>query len=66
MNAEVLRKTLNRHLGGLFVELVCAVSETLGMNGDELLERMLTNPKAETMIAVLCSVDLKKDNHETG
>lgn len=61
MNAKVLRETLDRRLWGVFIELVCAVSETLEIDADELLERMLTNPKAETMIAALCSGVLKKE-----
>ena len=36
MNADVLRETLYKRLWGLFIELVCAVSETLE-NGLEFL-----------------------------
>jgi hypothetical protein len=62
MNADVLRETLDKRLWGLFIELVCAVSETLEIGADELFERMLTNPKAETMIMALCSSVMVKDD----
>jgi len=38
---------------GKFQELVCTVAEILGMDIDELLEKMLTNQKAEAMISAL-------------
>lgn len=53
MNAEILNETLNRRLWGLFLELVCTVAEALGIDADELLEKMLINPKAEAMISAL-------------
>jgi len=53
MNAEILNETLDRRLWGLFQELICTVAEILGMDADELLEKMLTNPKAEAMISAL-------------
>jgi predicted nucleic acid-binding Zn finger protein len=62
MNADVLRETLDKRLWGLFIELVCAVSETLEIGADELFERMLTNPKAETMIMALCCSVMVKDD----
>jgi hypothetical protein len=62
MNADVLRETLDRRLWGLFIELVCAVSEILEIDADELFERMLTNPKAETMIMALCCSVMGKDD----
>jgi len=49
MNAEILNDTLDRRLWELFQELVCTVAEILGMDADELL----TNQKAEAMIAAL-------------
>jgi hypothetical protein len=49
-------------LWGLFIELVCAVSETLEIGADELFERMLTNPKAEAMIMALCCSVMVKDD----
>ena len=62
MNADVLRETLDKRLWGLFIELVCAVSEILGIDADELIERMLTNPKAEAMIMALYSSVMGKDD----
>jgi len=53
MNAEILNETLDRRLWGLFQELVCTVTEILGMDVDGLLEKMLTNQKAEAMISAL-------------
>jgi len=53
MNAEVLNQTLDRRLWGLFQELVRTVGEILGMDADEMLEKMLTNQKAEAMISAL-------------
>ena len=53
MNAEILNETLDRRLWGLFQELVCTVAEILGMDTDELFEKILTNQKAEAMISAL-------------
>lgn len=61
MNADVLRETLDRRLWGLFMELVCTVSEILEMDADDLLEKMLTNPKAGAMIMALCSSVVKEE-----
>jgi predicted nucleic acid-binding Zn finger protein len=47
MNADVLRKTLDRRLWGLFIELVCSVCEQLEMDAQDLLEKMLANPKKQ-------------------
>jgi len=60
MNAEILNKTLDRRLWGLFQELACTLAEILGMDADELLEKILTNQKAEAMISIMlttCNLD---------
>jgi hypothetical protein len=62
MNADVLRETLDKRLWGLFIDSVCAVSEILKIDVDVLLERMLTNPKAETMIMSLYSSMMGKED----
>ncbi len=62
MNADVLRETLDRRLWGLFIELVCSVCEVLEMDADDLLEKMLANPKAESMIIALCCSVMVKDD----
>ena len=62
MNAEVLKETLDSRLWGLFIDLVCAVSEIFEIDADELIERMLANPKAETMIMALCSSVIGKED----
>ena len=62
MNADVLRETLDKRLWGLFIELVCSVCELLEMDAQDLLEKMLVNPKAESMILALCSSVLVKDD----
>ena len=62
MNADVLRETLDRRLWGLFIELVCSVCEVLEMDGDDLIEKMLANPKAESMIIALCCSVMVKDD----
>jgi len=61
MNADVLRETLDRRLWGLFVELICTVSEVLELDANDLIEIMLTNPKAEAMITALCSSMVKDE-----
>jgi len=53
MNSNILDETLNRRLWGLFQELVCTVAEIIGMDADELLEKVLINQKAEAMISAL-------------
>lgn len=62
MNADVLRETLDRRLWGLFIELVCSICEVLEMDADDLLEKMLANPKAESMIIALCCSVMVKDD----
>lgn len=62
MNADVLRETLDRRLWGLFIELACSVCEVLEMDADDLLEKMLANPKAESMIIALCCSVMVKDD----
>ena len=62
MNADVLGETLDRRLWGLFIELVCSVCEVLEMDADDLLEKMLANPKAESMIIALCCSVMVKDD----
>jgi len=62
MNAEILRETLDKRLWGLFIELVNEVCEVLEMDAEDLLEKMLTNPKAESMIIALCCSVMVKDD----
>ena len=62
MNADLLRETLDRRLWGLFIELVCSVCVVLEMDADDLLEKMLANPKAESMIIALCCSVMVKDD----
>ena len=62
MNADVLRETLDRRLWGLFIELVCTVCEVLEMDAHDLLEKMLANPRAESMVIALCSSVIVKDD----
>lgn len=62
MNADVLRETLDRRLWGLFIELVCSVCEVLEMDADDLLGKMLANPKAKSMIIALCCSVMVKDD----
>jgi len=52
MNAEWLRVTLDKRLWGLFLEIVSIVAEVFGMDGDDLLEKILTNPEAEFLTAL--------------
>lgn len=62
MNADVLREMLDKRLWELFIELVSAVCKILEMDTDDLIEKMLANPKAESMIiAMCCSVMVKDD-----
>lgn len=61
MNADVLRETLDRRLWGLFIELICTVCEVLEMDADDVLEKMLTNSKAETMFMALCASMVKEE-----
>lgn len=62
MNADVLRGTLDRRLRGLFIELVCSVCEVLEMDAYDLLEKILSNLKGETMIMTLCCSVMVKDD----
>ncbi len=61
MNADMLRETLDKRLWGLFIELLCNVCEVLEMDANDLLEKMLVNPKAESMILRLCSSMVKEE-----
>jgi len=61
MNADVLRETLDRRLWRLFIELICTVCEVLEMDADDVLEKMLTNSKEETMFMVLCASVVKEE-----
>jgi len=62
MNADVLRETLDKRLWELFIELVSAVCKILEMDADDLIEKMLANPKAESMIIALCCSVMVKDD----
>ena len=62
MNSEVLRETLDKRLWVLFIELVSELYEVLEMDADDLLEKMLANPKAESMIIALCCSVMVKDD----
>ncbi len=50
-----------RRLWGLFIELVCTVCEVLEMDADDVLEKMLTNSKAEAMFMTLCASVAKEE-----
>ncbi|MDD2314485.1 MAG: hypothetical protein WCR50_01730 [Proteiniphilum sp.] len=62
MNSEVLRETLDKRLWVLFIELVSELYEVLEMDAEDLLEKMLTNPKAESMIIALCCSVMVREN----
>jgi len=50
MNAEYLRMTLHRRLWGLFLETIQLIAQILNLDADELLQRVLTCPKAEKLL----------------
>jgi len=66
MNAEILNETLDRRLWELFQELVCTVAEIFGMDADELLEKLLTNQKAEAMISIMLETCASDDDWPNG
>lgn len=66
MNGEVLRETLDRHLWGLFLEMVCTVARVLGVDALDLLKRLLYNQERESMVSALWTAVRKNENSETG
>ena len=50
MNAECLRMTLDRRLWELFVATIRIIAETFEIDADDLLKKVLTNPKAEFLL----------------
>jgi Transposase DDE domain. len=52
MNDEWLRMTLDRRLWELFLEIVSIVAAVFDIDSDDLLEKILTNPDAERLMAV--------------
>ena len=52
MNAEWLRMTLNKRLWELFLEMVSIVAAVFDIDCDDLLEKILTKPDAERLMAV--------------
>ena len=66
MNAEKLRETLDRRLWGLFVELLNAVSDILGIDAEDLIEKILADSKAESMVAALYCAVITEENYKTG
>lgn len=62
MNAEILSETLDRRLWGLFQELVNTIAEVLGIDANDLIERMLTNLKTEALISTILMGFTAKDD----
>jgi hypothetical protein len=52
MNAEWLRMTLDKRLWELFLEIVCIVATVFDIDSNDLLEKILTSPNAENLMAV--------------
>ena len=50
MNAECLRMTLDRRLWELFMATIRIIAETFEIDADDLLKKVLTNPKAEFLL----------------
>lgn len=53
MNAEWLRMTLDKRLWGLFLEIVSIVAKVFDVDCDDLLQTILTNPQAESLMVPL-------------
>jgi hypothetical protein len=51
---------------GLFVEIVCSLSEIFEIDVIDLLERILTNPKGESLVVALWGAVGAKEQNENG
>jgi hypothetical protein len=51
MNNECLRMTLDRRLWGLFLETVRVIAGVFEADADDLLKKILTNPKVEQLVS---------------
>jgi hypothetical protein len=60
MNADRLRQTLDERLWWLFVEIIQTLVAVLEMDADELLEKIVTNPAVEQLIANMLESQLQE------
>jgi len=60
MNAECLQMTLDRRLWELFLETIRIIAEAFDIDADDLLERILTDPKAEQLLNMFTENKLKE------
>jgi hypothetical protein len=60
MNADRLRQTLDERLWGLFVEIIQTIVTIPEMDADELLEKIVTNPAVEQLIANMLESQLQE------
>jgi len=60
MNAERLRMTLDKRLWELFLETIRIIAEVFGIDADELLNKILTNPEAEQLLNPIIESRLKE------
>ena len=60
MNAECLRMTLDRRIWELFMATIRIIAEALDIDADDLLKRVLTNPKAEFLLNLYTQTCLKE------
>ena len=60
MNAECLRMTLDMRLWELILVLIQAIAEIFDVDVDDLLKKILTNPKAECLVNLIIENNLKE------
>jgi hypothetical protein len=60
MNADRLRQTLDERLWWLFVEIIQTIVTIPEMDADELLEKIVTNPAVEQLIANMLESQLQE------
>ena len=60
MNADCLRMTLDRRLWELFLKVIRMIAEDLNIDPVDLLNRIMTNPKAEKYLNCYIEPELEK------